>query len=273
MTSTVDGHSVGVTLGRVVRGEWIKLRSVRSTVIALVVAAATFVGMGLLTATVAGDDLVEPAPPGEGPPFQLADATAASLSGVMLTQLVVGVLGVLVMSGEYSTGTIRASLAAVPRRLPVLWAKAIVFAIVVFGVMVAAAFAAFFAGQWALDDLGVSASLADPGVARAVAGSAVYLTGIGVFGIATGTLLRHSAGAIATVVGVVFLLPTLSGLLLPADWDDTIGKYLPSNAGQTFMTVSPGPDSLPQWAGLTVFVCFVAASLVAAAVALIRRDA
>ena len=261
-----------VTQARVIRSEWIKFRSLRSTVYTLAAAAVLLVGLGLLFAAVQSGQV---SGPGGGANRDVEDATTVTLSGVILAQLIIGSLGVLFTAGEYSTGMIRSSLAAVPRRLPVLWGKAIVFAGVVFAVTTVAAFLAFFGGQAVLSAGGAAtASLGDPGVLRAILGAAVDLTGIGLLGLALGALLRNTAGAISTLFGVVMLLPGVLGLL-PADFSSAVGPYLPSNAISAFMTpvAAPGATTLSPWTGLAVFVGYIVVLLGLAAVSLRKRDA
>jgi ABC-2 type transport system permease protein len=269
----MPANGLKVTQARVIRSEWIKFRSLRSTVITLTAAAVVLIGLGLLFSAVQSGQLSGPGDRGGADPEDTA--VSVSLSGVMLAQLIIGSLGVLVTAGEYSTGMIRSSLAAVPRRLPVLWGKTIVFAVVVFAVTTVAAFAAFFGGQAVLSAGGAAtASLGDPGVLRAVFGAAVDLTGIGLLGLALGALLRTTAGAISTLFGLTLLLPGVLQLL-PADFNSAVGPYLPSNAVNAFMTAQPvpGASALSPWAGLAVFVGYIVVLLGAAAVTLRRRDA
>lgn len=259
-----------VTQRRVVRSEWIKFRSLRSTVIALGAAAVVLTGVGMLFSAIESGQL---SGPGGGGEDDGEDPVSISLSGVMLAQLIVGSLGVLMTAGEYSTGMIRSSLTAVPRRLPVLWGKVIVFAGVTFAAMTAAAFLAFFGSQAMLSAGGAAtASLGDPGVLRAVFGAALDLTGIGLIGLALGTLLRTAAAAISTLFGLTLLLPGLLELL-PESFSTAVWPYLPSNAITAFMSVQPPPDALSPWAGLAVFAGFIVVLLGAAAVSLRRRDA
>ncbi|CAM5411838.1 ABC transporter permease OS=Streptomyces alboniger OX=132473 GN=CP975_24640 PE=4 SV=1 [Streptomyces alboniger] len=254
-----------VTTRRVVTSEWIKFWSLRSTAYTLLGAVVALVAFALIAASVtSGGGTMEGL---EG----TTDPTGISLAGTEMAQLVIGTLGVLLAAGEYSTGLIRSTLAAVPRRLPVLWAKTAVLAGVVLTVGAVAVFGAFFAGQAILGSDG--ASLTDPGVLRAVSGAVVYLTGIGLLGMALGALLRNTAGAVTTLFASNWLLPGLMKVALPHSWNDTIGPYFPSNAGSAFMTVSPGSDLLSPGAGLAVFVGFLAVLLGIAALQLKRRDA
>ena len=254
-----------VTFPRVVRMEWIKFWSLRSTVFTLALTAALVVGIGAIVAGVAGNP--------DGPGDDFTDPTQISLAGVMLAVLVSAALGALTSTGEYATGTIRATLAAVPSRLPVLGAKAVVFAASSFVLMLGAVLAAFLTGQAILSSRGLdSAALGDPGVLRAVAGAAVYLSGAGLIGLAVGALLRNTAAAISLVVATLFVVPGLFQLL-PASWNDNVAPYLPSNAADAFMSVHATSPTLSVGAGFAVFAGYVLVLLAGAAVALGRRDA
>lgn len=261
----------GVSARGVLRSEWVKLRSVRSNVITLGAAGALLFLIGVIFAGILGGVFST----GEGDISSefAANPAGATLQGTLLAQLVIGVLGVLVITSEYSTGMIRSTLTAVPARLPVLGAKAVVVAVATFPVMLLAGFAAFFLGQVLIGsgDL-ATASLTDPGVLRAVVGTAGYLTGIALMGLAFGTLLRSTPAAISTLFGLVFLLPGLGGLLLPASWRDDVLKFLPGNAGSAFTEVLPVPGLLSSGAGLAVFAAWVVVPLALAALAFKRRN-
>jgi len=231
----------------VLRSEATKLRTVRSTVWTLLATVVATVGVGTLLslARVSRWDHLTLRE-------RLSiDPTAVSLRGVFLAQLAIGVLGVLVISAEYSTGAIRTTLTAVPRRATVLFAKAAVFTSVAFVVAEIAAFIAFFAGQSVLASKHVDASLSDPGVLRAVVGAGVYLTLIGLLALGLGTLLRRTAGAIATLFGLVLVAPALVEAL-PSPWNTDVGKLLPINAGRALFTVHQNSDLLSPAGGLLV---------------------
>jgi ABC-2 type transport system permease protein len=167
---------------------------------------------------------------------------------------------------------IRSSLAAVPGRLGVLWGKALVFAGVTFGLMLVSAFIAFLGGQAIMGDAG--ASLSDPGVVRAIIGSAAFLTGAGLLGLALGALLRSTPAALSTYFGVMFLLGGIAELLLPESWRDNVGPYLPEAAGGAMGSVTPrGDNGLTAWTGLAVFLAYLAVVGGAAAWRLKRKDA
>lgn len=253
---------------RVIRSEWTKLRSLRSTVYSLLAAIVIVIGLGILISFARASNIEH-----ESLQDRLTfDPTATSLSGTYLAQLALGVLGVMLVTGEYSTGMNRATFAAVPRRLPVLWAKVIVFAAITFALMLVSVFAAFLGGQAAFASKHLDASLSDPGVLRAVVGAALYLTAVGVFGIALGALLRNTAGAIALLFGLLLVLQILIQFL-PQSVRDPLNKYLPAGAGSAVFQVVNDGKSLAPWAGFGVFCAYVVVALAAAAILLKRRDA
>lgn len=252
----------------VARAEWTKMRSVRSTTLALLAAVALAVGFGALVGVTQMNswDSVDAA---ERARF---DPTSFSLSGLFLAQIAIGVLGVLLISSEYATGQIRATLAATPQRSTVLAAKATTFIVVVLGVGLVASFSAFGIGQAIFAGKGLGASLADPGVLRAVIGGALYLTAVGVLGLGLGTIIRRTAGAVSALVGLLLVVPIITGFL-PASWNESFGKYLPARAGMALFNVAPDPTSLSPWAGFTVLLGYTALALVAGGILLARRDA
>jgi ABC-2 type transport system permease protein len=244
-----------VTLGGVIRSEWIKLRSVRSTLLLL---ALTVVFM-------AGFPLLLPTRPSYNPIDQ-------SLFGVHFASLTVGVLGVLAITAEYGTGLITATFAAVPRRLPVLGAKAAVLASTVFLVTFAAGLLALEIGQARYG----GATLGSPGALRAVAGAALFLTLTGLLGLGFGFLARNTAGGVTAAVAFTFLIPQI-GDLLPSSWQPRVVPYLPFQAGEALYTVQPFPafanELLGPWAAAGVLCGYAAVTVTAAAAVLRRRDA
>lgn len=251
MTATVPS----LTFPGVLRSEWIKLRSLRSTVIVCALTVAAVVAYPLPLAYQPG-----------------ANPIAESLTGVYLAPLTVSILGVLVITGEYATGMIQATLSAVPRRLAVLWAKAVVLTLTVLPIAMVSTVAAFLAGQARYGRHGVS--LSAPGALRAVLGAALFLTVLGLLGLGLGALIRNTAGGITAAVGLTFVLP-YAGDLLPPGWRSHVVPYLPMQAGQAVWAVPPQQtqDTLPPLAGFAVFCGYAAVLLTAAAIALNRRDA
>ena len=258
-----------VTQRRVVRSEWTKLITLRSTMWSLFAAVVLTIGLPLLFAAVTSSHW------GSMAPRERADRHPLdiALAGVNLSQLAIGVLGVLVITGEYSTGMIRASLTAVPKRLPMLWAKTAVYAVVTFVLMVPSVVIAFFASQAILSRHDIlQISFSSGGVARAVIGGAVYLMLLAVLTVALGTIVRNTAGAIAVFAAIFFVIPPLLNIL-PASWNNAIAPYLPDAAGRSIFSLTHGAHSLAPGPGLALFAAYCAAALAIAAAVLLRRDA
>jgi ABC-2 type transport system permease protein len=258
----------------VLRSEFTKLRSVRSTYWTLFAAVVFTIGLGVLGAFVVPAHL-------QAHDRATFNATRLSLSGVNLAQIAVGVLGVLIITNEYGTGMIRATLSAVPQRRLVLAAKGVVFAAVALVVGLIASFIAYFVTQAILSGQHPAAfagrqlqsSLSDPGVLRAVAGAGLYLAVLGLLGLGLGAIIRVSAGAISALFGLLFVLPIFSAAALPQSWQNTINPYLPFNAGSDIFKVRLDPTDLAPWAGFGVFCIYAAVALAVACVVISRRDA
>jgi ABC-2 type transport system permease protein len=247
-----------ITAGGVVAAEWTKFSSLRSTWITTGISVFLLIAFGMIaSASFSGDGMTS---------IDLA------LSGSVLAALSVGVLGALLGAGEYTTGMIRATLAAVPRRLPVLWSKSLVAGLCAFVIMTAGAFAAFAAGSAVLNDNISGLGLGDDGVLRALLGAGLYLGLVAVLGVALGMLVRSSAGAIAILAGLLLIVPGLAALL-PDSISEAITPYLPSNAGSAVMALTHAEGTLAPWAGLAVFTGYVVVTLAAAAYRLKKTDA
>jgi hypothetical protein len=257
-----------VTQARVTVSEWTKLHSLRSTRWSLFVATFLCIGLPLLFAAVTSSHW------GSMAPHERADRHPLdiALAGVNVAQLAIAVLGVLVITGEYSTGMIRASFTAVPKRLPVLWAKTLVFAAVTFALMLPSVVIAFFGSQAILskhDILQISFSHA--GVARAVAGGALYLVLVGVFALSIGAIVRNTAGGIAVFAAIFFVIPPLLNIL-PSSWNHAISPWLPDSAGRAIFSLTHDSHQLAPGPGLALFAGYTAAVLALAALLLLRRD-
>ncbi|QKG19977.1 ABC transporter permease subunit [Actinomadura verrucosospora] len=259
-----------VTQARVLNSELIKLRTLRSTFWTLLAAVVATFGLGLLFSWGFAGRIGDHAHP---MPDAATRAVTVPLQPYVIAQLAVGVLGVMVITGEYSTGMIRATLSAVPGRLPVLWAKAAVFGVVVLVLMEIVAFATFFGGEAILSSQHVQASLSTPQALRIVTGVGLYLTTVGLLGTALGTIIRSTAGAIAALFGILLVLPVLGEVLNLTSWGKHITPYLPSNAGGDLLTNAPDPGSLTPWTGFGLFVLYTAVAMAVAAYLLKRRDA
>jgi ABC-type transport system involved in multi-copper enzyme maturation permease subunit len=264
-TLTPASTKLRVSQGGVLLSEWTKFRSLRSTVYSLSAAVIFMIGLGALITAASLNQ------PGGLEPGQ--SGTSSSLSGLFFAQLAIGVLGVSLITGEYSTGMIRSSLTAVPRRLPMLWGKLAVFAGVVLLTMLVASFAAFFAGQAVLRGQQMEASLADPGALQAVFGAALYITVAGIAALALGALLRNITAAMTTFVTVFFVVPTLT-LLLPAAVTDQFVQYLPSSIGGVLTGGTSGvAHPLAPWTGFAVLCGYTAILIGFAAWRLRSKDA
>ncbi len=204
-------------------------------------------------------------------PTPRAGSTFA-LGGLDFAQLAIGVLGVLVVAGEYSTGMIRSTLAAVPKRLPVLWSKAATYGVVALIVATVGAFAGFLASSPALHGTDMALGLSSAGVLRSLFGAGLYLALVGVLGVALGALIRSVAGGIGLLVGMLILMPLLTDLL-PASLKQDVTPYLPGNAGGSMFALHQTANTLSPAAGLAVFAGWVAVMLAAGAWRLNHSDA
>ena len=249
----------------VLRSELCKLTSVRSTYWALLAAVVGNVGLAALLAIFLPEHL-------SAQDKRTLDTVRVSLGGIHLSQVAFGVLGVLAIASEYTSGMIRASLSAVPQRRLLLAAKLLVFAGVALPVGVLSSLASYAVFETLLADDGLATSLGDPGVLRAVVGGGLFLTALGMLGLGLGAVLRSSTGAIATLLSVV-LVPPLLLALLPQSWRTTIGPYVPMEAGGQIYTTHREAAALSPWAGFAVFCAYAAVAVVVAFVLTNRRDA
>ncbi|MEL7976789.1 ABC transporter permease subunit [Isoptericola sp. F-RaC21] len=271
-----------VTFGRVLRGEWIKFRTLRSTVWTVAITAVVMVGLALMMAAimqVAADTPEMSEGMSQDPGLQAIGLTGTTIVtfGYSFGALAVGVLATLIVTSEYSTGTVRSTFAAVPRRLPVLWAKLVVIVLTTAVVVAVALAIAYVATAPLLDRAGLSVDLSDAEQVRALAGCVLYLATVAAFALAVGTLMRHSAGAIFTVVAIFFVVPLIFSIVVQATdaaWTDWVNKLLPSVAGERVISRGAETDALlDPWVGYAVLAGYTVVLLVVAAVTLRRRDA
>jgi ABC-type transport system involved in multi-copper enzyme maturation permease subunit len=253
--------------------EWIKLRTVRSTLITLAVAVVLSVGLGVLACQRFAAHLSGLSDPGQHAQFLVNfDATSQSLIGNAFAQLAIGSLGVIVVTSEFGTGMIRASLAAMPQRGRWISAKFLVFSMVAIVIGQILTFSSFGIGQAVLASQHIGVSLSAPGVLRSVVVTGLYVALVGVLGAALGLLIKHTAGALSTLLGILLVLPVLLGVL-PVHAAESVRRFLPESIGEQASTVSQISDRLTPWTGIGVMVGYAVVLFVLGLLLLRRRDA
>ena len=263
VTRAGDARSIG--LANVVRSEWTKLRTVRSTYWTAIAAVVATIGIAVLGAS----EYVRNYNPQKVDGF---DAANFVLQGLYVAQIALGALGVLTITGEYATGMIRTTLTAVPQRRVVVALKGLVYLIAMLIIGETLSFATFGIGQAILHAKHAGASLSDPGVLRVVIGGGLYLASVGLLAFALGTLVRRTAGALASFFGVLFLPSALIDLL-PNSWRADAIKFAPANAGTQILNTHRVHDMLGPWQGLGMLTLYGFVLLLGALYLLGRRDA
>ncbi|HLR97696.1 MAG TPA: hypothetical protein VK053_24460 [Jiangellaceae bacterium] len=249
---------------RTLRGESIRFFSLRSSQWTLVSALLSTAALASISTAFWSDG--EPVVPEVG-------HTVQALSGLVVTQVILGVMGALMMASEYSTGSITTTTLAVPTRHWQLTSKAVVLAAAVFPVGLAGGALSFFATGALLDPQSHQVqSIADPDVLASLLGSAVYLTAIALLGLGIGALSRSIASSVAIVTGGIYILPELARVVLPASWYDSAGAYLPSVAGEALWTPVENPDLLSAPMAAITLTTWVVAILLAGGIVMMRRD-
>lgn len=258
----------GDTLPRVIRSEWTKLWSLRSTWWTLLIAFVVTIGFATLVSWGVSSNVDKMSPEDRA----TLDVTNLAMAGVAFGQLAFAVLGALTVAGEYSTGGIKATFVAVPNRLRVLLAKVLVFSVVAWVVGTVAAFASFFVAMSFWSSHHLAANLSDPGVLRAVFGAGLIALASGLLGLALGALIRHTAGSITAAVALLFVVPPLTNLL-PGTWGKDISTRFTTNAGQRITEVVHTPGQLQPWPGYLWMLAECVIPLIIGAWLMRRRDA
>lgn len=268
-SSKISRRTTGtVTFSRVLASEMVKLYSLRSFHVGMAIGVLLILGVGVLT-SVAVILAGTPTDPTGGAPT--ADPTGGAGAGASAAMFALAAVGVLAVTSEYSSSAVRSTFIAVPRRILVVLGKSLVLTVTVGLVTGAAVLATFFTAKAILATEGFHISLTEPGVARAVMGSALYLTGVAVMASGFGWLVRNTAGALSVLLGVLVVLPVV-GFLLPAPIAQVVLPYFPNNAGTAIMQLTPG-GMLPPWTGFGVFCLYIAIVLAAGALTVRHRDA
>ncbi len=257
-----------VTLLSVTKSEWIKFRSVRSTIMGVVVTFVLTLGLGALI-TVAIRSHWNVADPGTKLTF---DAVSTSLGGTLFAQFAVGVIGTLFITSEYSSGSIRTTLAAVPNRTQLALSKIIVLAVSMLVVCEVVCIATFLMGQAIYSGVVPTVSLGSGVVLRSVLLAGVYLTLLAILGFSLGLILRQSAACISVFTSLLLIVPIII-FLLPQSWQDSYSKYEPSALGRAMMSTSPPRLMFGAWTAALLLVVYVVAALAVGMTLLARRDA
>jgi ABC-2 type transport system permease protein len=256
-----------VTLWSVVRSEWIKFRSVRSTVIGVLVTFFLTIGLGALVTilTRVHWNMVDP--------LQRAtfDPVSTSLVGILFAQFAVGVIGSLFVTSEFSTGSIRTSLTAVPKRYELALGKLIVLVVSMFVVGEVASFVTFSMGQAIFSGVVPTASLSNSSVLRAVFFAGLYLTLLSVLAFSLGLLLRQSAACISVFVSILLIIPIIS-LFLPNSWQNDMQRFFPSEMGNAMISTANVPHDFGATGSLVMLVIYVVVFFAVGASVFTRRD-
>ena len=249
----------------VLASEWTKFWSLRSTWITLAVSVFLLILIGVIASA-------SYTPTGDGPGGNASDGVGLALSGSPFAAMAVGILGVLLAAGEYSTGMIRSTFAAVPTRLPVLWSKALIAGGIAAVTMTVGALLSFLIGSPLAPESIAGTGLGDDGVLRVLLNAGLYLGLVAVIGVALGVIVRSSAGGIAILVGALLVVPPLTSFL-PASWSDAITPILPSTAGDGMMALHTPDGAHGPWGSFLLMTAWVVAALAGAAWRLRKTDA
>jgi ABC-type transport system involved in multi-copper enzyme maturation permease subunit len=260
-TTDIVRPGSGQILLDVMRSEWTKLRTLRSTYWSALAAVVIAVGLGALVCL--GSSTGNSSPPD--------DPAGTSLAGMFLAQVAFAIVGVLAMSAEYSTGMIRTTLSAIPQRGYVLAGKAVVLGVSAFLLATATSFVSFFIGQSILSRRNFDIGLGAPGVLRVVIGAGLYTCVLVLLSMSLAAILRNTAGTITAVIGLLFVVPIIFALL-PTRIQNDIGRYTPINAGTTIVNVTRQSESLGPWTGFAVFCLWTVLAGAVAWWTLRRRD-
>lgn len=254
-----------------VRSEWTKIRTVRSTMWTVGLTIILGIGIGALVCAVTRGHWNSMSAFSR----QTFDAPATSLIGLLFAQFTIGVLGVLAVSAEYSTGTIRATFSAAPNRQRVYGAKIVVFGVLSFIVAEVTTFAAFFLGQFLLSAPATHATLSSPGALRSVFGCGVFICLLGLLALGLGTIIRHTAGAISAFVAILLIIPLIAQAL-PQSLSNNLRRFMPEEIANQIVTTNHAnvdTGSFSPWVGILVLALEATLLLVIGGSLLQKRDA
>lgn len=257
-----------VSFATIVRSEWLKFRSVRSSVTGVVVTLVLTIGLAALITTVVRAHWSS---------MTLAnkvtfDPVTSSLVGIILAQFAVGVIGALFVTSEYSSGSMRTTLTAVPKRIELTLGKLFVLVVTMLVVGEVACFASFLLGQSIYSGVVPTASLSNGPTLHAVIMAGVYLTLLAATAFGLGLIIRHSAAAISVFVGILLILPLIFAFF-PQSWRNAGQKYLPSELGSAMTSPTATAHDFGAWTSLILMVVYVVVLLVIGTTLFARRDA
>jgi len=275
-TSRTDGS--GVNFARILRSEWIKVTTVPSTVILLATTLVVMVGLGAFFAwnVILTEELLAEAGPemmaqmGGAVDLQ-AMAYSVPTSGLMFGQLLIASLAVVLIASEYSTGMIRSTMVAVPKRIPALLAKALVIAVIAFVVGAISGFLSYLVGQPILNSADLGFGLDIDGMVASIINTGTFLALVAIIGTALGTLLRSTAGGVVTTIGLLMILPIIASIF-NVEWVTDASRFLPSNAGNQLVALDIAEDALNQWQGGLVMAAWAVVLLLVALIVTKKRD-
>lgn len=278
----------GVNFGRVVTSEWIKVTTVPSTVILIISTVIVMVGLAALAAwattitaqsfeAAGGSGTANPTPPG-APDFATFDPAAEALtippSGIIFGQLLIASLAVVLIASEWTTGMIRSTMVAVPKRIPALLGKNLIVALVSFVVGALSAVLSYAVAQPILAGEEIDFSIMAGGVLPSIMNTGTYLAFIAVISMSIGALLRNTAGGVVTAVALFFVVPLIivnliSGL---ADWIPDAARFLPTNAGSQLIAITIEDGALTQLEGGLVMGAWALVLLIISLIVTKKRD-
>lgn len=274
-TRRTTGPGPGPSFFRVLNSEFIKFRTLLSTLILLASTAVVMVGFGALSAWGTGqfaDAAASDPSAAEAMAAQGGDlAVTVPTSGIAFAQLILGSLGVLLMSSEFTTGMARSTFAAVPKRIPAFLAKLVVMMVSAFVLTAVSTYIAGLVSVPILDSYGLNLDLGSSQSVKLLLVNSVYVAAVAAIGMALGTMVRNSAGGIMSLVGLFFVAP-IAFQLIPGDFFVEARKYLPGNTINPLTAVEHVPDTLEAWQAGLVLGAWVVVPLVLAMILLKKRD-
>lgn len=272
----------GVNFGRVLKSEWIKVTTVPSTVILIISTIVVMVGLAALfawTQTIVAQSIGDPSipsdfqPPADGPGSPAYDALTVPSSGLVFGQLLMASLAVVLIASEWTTGMIRSTMVAVPRRTPALLAKAVIIAVVAFVVGSGSAVLSYLVAQPILRGESIDFAITEGGVLASIINTGTFLALVAIISMAIGILLRNTAGGVVTAVAIFFVVPIIVQLLSGlAEWIPDAARFLPAEAGTQLVSITTADDALTQWEGGLVMGAWALVLLVVALLVTKKRD-